>query len=389
MKSPKRVRIIVAVDDQILSQVAASVLRNQDFDLVAVHFLVDLERVGQKPDEYPSALRKQDLAKIEKFCSGIDIPLRVIDVTEEVLAQVYDPFWMATLTGAPVAPTLDWVSGFLLPKLSSLAKDYRAESFATGHLVRKLEERPCGILRYSEPLLDQSASFSRITDSTVLDHLLLPLGEVSYDRIVRLAREMDLLEKDPEDFDGSAGARKLLEQRATRGRWAFPENLLSNPNVQARAPTGYFQAGPVRSHEEITIAEHRGVPFFKVGHTIAEFPDQVVVEIRNPSRTIIIGNLSEIEIHHVFVQNLSWSIRPTSPVRDFKVSVQAFGERKAVPARVTLFPGDLGEVRLEAPLVGLAYGTWLVFYDEDRVIGSGKVAEIPPQMPIEKAAESE
>jgi len=389
MKSPKRARIIVAVDDQILSQVAASVLRNQDFDLVAVHFHIDLERLGQNPDEYPSALRKQDLAKIEKFCAGIDIPLRVIDVTEEVLAQVYDPFWMATLTGAPAAPTLDWVSSFLIPKLASLAKDYRAESFATGHLVRKLEEKPCGILRYTDPALDQSSSFARLADPALLDHLLLPLGEVSFDRIVRLAREMDLLAKDPEDYDGTIGSRKLLGQRIARGKWEFTEHLLSNPNLQSRAPTGYFQPGPMRSNEEITIAEHRGIPFYKVGSTLSEFPGQVVVELRNASRTLIVGSRSEIEIRHAFVQSLSWSIPPASSVRDFKMSVQAFGTHEVAPARVTLFPGALGELRLETPLVGLAYGMWLVFYDEDRVIGSGKVAEIPPQMPIEKAAESE
>lgn len=341
MKSTKRSRIIVALDDQVLSQVAASILRNQDFDLIGVHFSIDLTRIGLDQEDYPSALRKQDIAKIEKFCAAIDIPLRIVDVTEEVFATVYDPFWMATLTGAPTSPALDWVSGFLIPRLAALSKEFRAEWYATGHLVRKLEETPCGLLRYTDPMLDQSASFSRLKSLELLDHLLLPLGNVSFERIIRLAHEMNLIEKDME-------IDQILNQRADHAKWKFTNELLQNPVVQSRAPAGYFKPLSVPRDNEVWRA---------------------------------------------FIQDLHVNVPPSSVVRDLKVTVQAVNGGDAALGSVTLFPGFLADLRLKEPLAGLASGSWLVFYDGERVIGSGKVAEIRPysatEIPIEKAVEAE
>lgn len=396
MKSSKRSRIIAAIDDSIFSQVAASILRNQDYDLIAVHFGIDLEKLGLNPAEFPTALRKSNLAQIEKFCLGIDVPLRVIDVTEEVLAQVYDPFWMATLTGAPSAPTLDWVSGTLIPKLFHLARDYKAEFFSTGHLATKREEKPAGILRYLDPALDQSGSFSRLHSyltPDILGRLILPLGEVSLDRLARLAQEMGLLKKTPDDVGGKLGLAELLLNHEARGRWHFPRSLLQNPKVQARAPDDYFTPGPVRIHEDLSLSEHPGIPFFKVGDALAEFPDQVVVEIRNPSRTLIIGAPSRLEGRRVFVQDLVWNIRPKSGLHHVKLQVEAFDSRHVSSGALTHYPGGLGELHLDPPLPGLCPGKNLTFYDGAWILGAGKIAEIKaelePQIPIEKNDEDE
>lgn len=400
MKPSKRARVIAAVDENIFSQVAASVLRNQDYDLIAIHLAVDLQAFGLDATEYPSALRKSNIVQIEKFCSGIDIPLRIIDITEEVLARIYDPFWMTTLTGAPSSATLDWVSGYLMPKLSRLARDYKADSFATGHLARKLEEKPAGILRYvdptADPAMDQSDSFSRLSsgvDSDILGQLILPLGEVSLNRIVRLAQEMGLLKKGAEDADGKLGLQKLLEDHSARGRWSFTEAQLQNPRVQARAPSEFFKPGPMRSLDDFSSTEHTGIPFYKVGTPVPEFPGQFVLEIRNPSKTLIIGAPSDLDVGRVFLQDLTWNSRPKSVVLDLKVEAEAFGSRRSSSGLLTLFPGGLGDLRLETPLSGLAEGGWLTLYDGPRVLGAGKIAKalkgLPGQIPIEKDAESE
>ncbi len=406
MKSSKRVRVIAAIDENIFSQVAASILRNQDYDLVAIYLLIDLEKLGLNSSTFPSAMRKSNLTKIEKFCSGIDVPLRVIDVTEDVIAKVYDPFWMARLTGAPSAPRLDWVSGFLIPKLAELAKDFRAESFCTGHLARKLDEKPGGILRYSDdtdPYLDQSESFSRLkadSSSDVLDRLILPLGEVSLDRIAHLAQEMGLLKKpvliedddEAEKIDPDLIAMAdLLEEYRTRGRWEFTEAQLSSPELQARAPGDYFNRGPIRSTDEVTVEEHKGIPFYQRGDSAPEFHEQVVLDILLQSKTIIIGPKKNGAIGRAFLQNILWNLAPKNPIHAFPIIVSIFGERKWVEATLTLYPGGLGDLKLRSPLYGTARGTTLVFYEGSRVIGSAKIAETPKELsreiPIEMTAD--
>ncbi len=402
MKSTKRTRVIAAVDENIFSQVAASILRNQDYDVVAVHLFIELEKIGLNPVEFPTALRKSNLEKIEKFCAGIDIPLKVIDVTDEVLAKVYDPFWMATLTGSPVNPSLDWVSGFLIPKLAELAHDYKAANFSTGHLARKLDEKPAGILKYVDTdtgmPLDQSATFARIPagrSGDALEGLILPIGEVSIDRLLRLAQEMGLLpkERDGEPIPESESLAALRADHDGRGRWKFTERMLATPGLQERAPEGTFRRGPVRSVEDFTLADHAGIPFFKVGDALADFPGEAVLEIRNASRTLILGPPSALLVAHVFIADLVWFIPPKSMVRGLKVEVLGGLSREVAPGRLTLYPGALAELQLEKPLVGLDAGMILVFYDGPRVLGAGKIAEVPrlsgAQLPIEKPVEYE
>lgn len=399
MKSSKRVRIIAAVDEGIFSQVAASILRNQDYDLIAVHFYIDLEKLGMNPSEFPAALQKSNLTQIEKFCAGIDVPLRVIDITEEVLAKVYDPFWMATLTGAPSAPTLDWVSGFLIPKLSTLARDYKADFFSTGHLARKHDEKQGGVLRYLDPLLDQSASFSRLhsyLSPEILSRLILPLGEVSLDRLARLAQEMGLLKKPNREADEPetpSGLEELLLNHEHRRRWLFTPTLLQNPGVHARAPGDFFKPGPIQSHEEPGLPDHPGIPFFKVGDALAEYPGQVVLEVRNPSRTLVIGPALKLLARRAFIQDLVWNVRPKSSVNNLKLQVEAFGSNPIGEGSLMLYPGNLGELSLTAPLPGLYAGRWLTFYDGAWILGAGKVSEVrgdfEAQFQIEKNAEAE
>jgi tRNA-specific 2-thiouridylase len=379
MKSPKRKRIVIGIDEGLPALVAASILRNQDFDLLAVHLRCDLATLGEDPTSYPSSMGASDLTAIEKFCESLGIPLRTIDVTEETLAKVYNPFWIATLGGGRFGGSATWAREILFPKLEECAASRGAEGLATGHFARLAPE----LYRYPERAFDQSRIFAFL-DRARLERMTLPVGDVSVEMLLRLGREIGVIPKD----DHSSLERDLenfMAARSRRGRWEWAAGQLEDPRVQARAAGDFFRPGPVIGADEVAVGEHRGVPGYQVGSPAPSRPGYFVKSIRSPSSTLLISNEEGMATNHFRVQNVVWSEPPQGGeghrLRRIQVekeprtgSVSKIGPDQASGSLLP-YPGGLAEVRLDSALYAISPGETLVFYEESRVLGSAKVAD--------------
>ncbi len=385
MKPTRRKRIVLGIDEQLTSRVAASVLRNQDCDLFALHLHCDLEKLGLDEKLYPSALRRSNLPAIEKFCESLGIFYRVIDVTEKVLAEVYDPFWIATLQGLPDAPSLRWNSRVLLPELSTLAESVGAETIATGHFAGAMS----GIQTYFEPRLNQAGHFATV-DRKTISRLMLPMGEVMPEMVMRLAREIGAApnadakdEKSPAVPSDDLAA--LLELRESRATWRWDPAILSDPQVQARAAGDFFRPGPIRSTEQLSLGDHLGLPLYRIGDAAPEYEGQYVLETQAQSRTLVIGPPEGLARNHALLNQIEWldsSLRPIYGERLVQVEVldlleaaKSSGRARRTNARLHEFPDRIGELLLDAPLY-FSPGHRLLFLEESRLLGSARVVEI-------------
>lgn len=382
MKPTKRKRFVLGIDDRIPSKIAASILRNQDYDLVGVHLRIDL---GGDEELYPSAMHKANLESIEKACSALGIPLKVIDVTDETIAKVYDPYWIATLEGKVDYPKQRWLKDVLLTNLFSVADQIGAEGVTTGHFARRMNR----IIRYPDLDLDQSLAFATVP-ADLLSRLLLPIGEVSPEMVVRLSRELGTIAKDDRDFDGAKGLRALHADRKNRGVWEWDRKVLDDPRVKARAEGDFFKRGPIRSVQEFTVGDHEGIPFYTVGSRApGDNPDQFVIEIQPQSRTIIIGPMTNLLTTGAYLKDLNWTDEGVHPYRARRALVRSIREDGVeTGAGIIEYPGKIAEIRYDTPLSGISVGQTLVFLEESQVLGSGTVIEtkreMKPEKPVEK-----
>lgn len=393
MKPFKRKRIVFGIDEGLPSRVAASILRNQDFDLLAVHLRCDLAAIGEDPATYPSAVQTSDLPAIEKFCESLGVPLKTIDVTEETLAKVYTPFLIATLGGKRFAGSAAWVREILAPHLDSVARARDAELFATGHFARWTTD----LHRHPEAALDQSRSLVGL-DRATLERFVLPVGEVSVEMLMRLAREIGAATKADGEFELAAEMRALAEDRARRGRWEWTDAQLLDPRVQVRAGEDFFKPGPIGGADEFAVGEHRGIPFFSVGAAVPQIPGAFVLETHPQSRMLTVATESRLGSRSAILQGLKWyEPNPMGAHRRRRVTVEKEPPNARVgaigPTRVEGFlleyPGGIGEVHFEVPLSGLGIGETLVFFEESRVLGSATITEIIRAFLPEKAIESD
>ncbi len=377
--SNKRNRVVFGIDEGLPSRVAASILRNQDFDLLALHLYCDLAKLGEDPATYPSAMSASNLPVIEKYCESLGIPLKCIDVTEEVLAKVYTPFWIATLTGRRFAGSAAFARDILFPHLDSVAVNRGAEALATGHFAKRIPE----LYRYPEVAFDQCRTLARLA-APILAKLSLPVGDVSVEMLMRLAREIGATEKEGGPFTAEHETAALTALRAGRGVWDWTDAQLANERVQDRAAGDYFKPGPLAGDERFAVGHHRGIPFFQVGSRSPEHAGYYVKEIVPQSRTLIVADEAAMMVDTLFVHDLLWSeARAVGIPHTRRVSVEkerpnsrqsAIGPER-VGARILEYPGRFAELHLDRPLFGIGPSDVLVFFEESRVLGSALVAE--------------
>lgn len=393
MKPSKRKRIVLGMDGGLPSRVAASILRNQDFDLLAVHLRCDLAALGLNPATYPSAMGASDLPAIEKFCESLGIPLRMIDVTEEVLAKVHNPFWIATLTGTRFSGAAAWAKEILFPHLERVATARGADQIGTGHFAKRAPD----LYRYPEGDFDQSRTLAQL-DRALLEKLVLPVGDVSLEMLIRLAREIGAIPKTEAGFSLEAEMRALATARKTRGRWEWTDAQLEAPEVQARAAGDYFAPGPIRGTAEFEVGNHRGIPFYQVGSKAPQSPGHFVLKILPQSRTLLVAAEAGMAVDTIRGTQLVWTdALPHGAHRRRFVTI----EKEAAHPRIVrlgpdqtsgtllTYPGGLAELQLDAPLYAVSPGETLVFFEDSRVLGSLKVIEALRSGTLEKPIEKQ
>lgn len=394
MKLSKRKRIVFGIDEGLPARVAASILRNQDFDLLVVHLRCDLAAIGEEPDTYPSAMRPSDLPVIEKFCESLGVPLKVIDVTEEVLAKVYSPFWIATLSGTRFEGSGAFAREVLFPHLRAIAEARQADGIATGHFAKVTPE----IYRYPEEHLDQSRILARLAPED-LRAAIFPVGDVALEMLLRLAREIGASPKDESPFVFSKAERALAEAREKRGVWEWTDAQLADPRVQSRAAGDYFKPGAIGGSVEFAIGDHRGIPFYQVGSPDPQHAGHYVAEIQSQSRQLLVAAEPDLAVDTLRVHRLVWHetasggrhrsrrllVEKEPPNR----RVSRLGPSR-VPATLIEYPGGFAELRLDSPLFAIGPGETLVFYEESRVLGSALVVDSERrrkgELPIENPA---
>jgi tRNA-specific 2-thiouridylase len=304
----------------------------------------------------------------------------VVEVTDEALATVYDPYWIATISGRADAPQVRWLRDLLLPRLNAVARQFGADHVATGHFARNVK----GVQRYHDAALDQSPAFATCAPED-LARLLLPIGEVSPEMVVRLGVELGALAK-PEGEASAATAKEALEaDRNARGNWSWGL-LLKSPEVQARAALDVFKPGPYRGSDELALGEHEGIPMASIGDPVPGHFGQFVVEILPQTLTIRVGPEAMLEVDRAFLKDVSWVDSEERGYAPRKVSAEAipFAPKTlsrprprvpAVTATVLEYPARLAELRFALPLRTLAPGQTIVFSSDSRILGSGTVVE--------------
>lgn len=351
--------VVVAMSGGVDSSVAAAMLKEQGHDVIGVHL-----RLYSKAEAGAYRLNKQcctldAMQDVQSVCNKIGAPFYALNMEREFGRDVVDYFVGEYLQGRTPNPCVACNAQVKFKHLFDRAMALGADYIATGHYarVRQTESGP-GLFTGLDPDKDQSYALYMLGPRE-LNRTLLPIGEQAKTETRRLAEHYGLITaQKPESQDicfiPDGDYRSFVRKRA-------PE---------AAAP------GPIRDTSGRELGTHKGVAFYTIGQRrglgVNTGKATYVVRVDADSNTVVVGSREELGSSKVELHSVSFTDGrfPEEPVH-CDVRLRYRGTR--LPAIIQ--PVEPGRVEVGLLAEGsVAPGQAVVFYQDEQVLGGGKVS---------------
>ncbi len=348
-------KIAVAISGGLDSAVSAALLKKQGHDV----FGLTMKLLASEESFAKTAAVAREVARF------IDIPLHVVDLSEAFDIEVIGDFCQAYARGMTPNPCVRCNYYVKFGALLRHAQQMGADYLATGHYARIEHTAEGWVLRKGvDSKKDQSYFLYRLRQDQ-LERLLMPLGDLTKMETRSIARQMGLevpLQKESQDicFTSSANYRDFISAR-------FP------------APG---EPGPFLDPQGSVIGRHRGIINYTVGQRrglgIAAGEPLYVLEIDPKMNSIVVGPREQLERTGLVADDLNW-IDAAGPNQSIRVDAKIRYSHRPAKATLTPFSGTQIQLVFDEPQTAVTPGQSVVFYEGDRVIGGGTIAQPLPR----------
>ena len=296
--SVSKKRVVVGLSGGVDSSVAAYVLKQQGYDVVALFMRNWHDTTGVLKADCPWLDDKFDA---EAVARKLDIPFHFVDLSEQYRAKVVDYMFAEYERGRTPNPDVLCNREIKFDVFMDEAMKLGADFVATGHYCRKevidVDGRPVyRLLAGSDHNKDQSYFLCQLSQKQ-LEKALFPIGDLEKPEVRRIAAELKLVTAHKKDSQGICFVGKVdlpvfLQQKlqAKKGKvYLIPADcslysrepkgdltLLSDSELDVLA-TSY----PLTPAMGKVIGDHNGAHFYTIGQrkglNIGGFPEPLFV----------------------------------------------------------------------------------------------------------------
>ncbi|MBE7020691.1 MAG: tRNA 2-thiouridine(34) synthase MnmA [Ruminococcaceae bacterium] len=349
-------KALIAMSGGVDSSVAAFLTKQQGYYIEGV----TLKLCSTEEDE-PSCCTSKDIEDARSVCEKLGIPHRVINFTDDFNKKVIDKFVNTYIEGGTPNPCVDCNRFIKFSKLFEIADEEGFDYVVSGHYAKVCFDEASG--RYSlkkgtDESKDQSYVLYSLTEKQ-LSKLLFPLGDMTKEKIRKIAEDEGLINADKPDSQDIC-----FIKNGKHGE--FIEKYTGK-----KSPEGDFvdlNGNKLGTHKGIinyTIGQRKGLG-------LALKQSMFVVKKDIKANKVILGYTEDLmsksfiagDINLIAFDELNEKIRATVKTRY---------KQKEAPA--TLVPLENGkiEVVFDEPQRAIARGQAAVFYQGDKVIGGGTI----------------
>lgn len=335
-------KILVALSGGVDSTITAYRLKQQNHELLGCYMRLHGD---EKTHE-------ENIAKVKKVASFLGIEYKILDLSSEFLKEVYTPFIKIYESGKTPNPCVMCNRNIKFGALVDFAKANGMDKLATGHYANIKDGF---IHEATDKTKDQSYFLANIKKQAI-EYMLFPLGESFKEDVKKQAYDIKEL--------------NLFATQKESSEICF----VSDTYVDVlREHVVVDKVGDVLDIHGNVVGKHQGYMHYTVGkrrgfEVKGAHEPHYVLEINPQNNTITVGtkvNLAKQSLKlkdvNMFIEELEFEasikIRYRSPKALCKVSIK----------------NDLANVLLDEEIKGIASGQRAVFYDGERVIGSGEI----------------
>lgn len=355
--------VLCAMSGGVDSSVSAAMLVRAGWRVVGA--TVKTFCYGDVPDGARVCCGLEGIADAKAVSARLGIPHQVFDLEEAFTRDVIDDFVSEYAAGRTPIPCIRCNSFTKFRDLVRRADALGCEFVGTGHYARvvRAADGTARLARGEDERKDQTYFLWGIARS-VLERLLLPVGELTKTEVRAAARALGLVTADkPESFeicfvpDGDYVA--VLRRRLPVAHPAVsPGAFVLRDGTELGRHEGY--AG-------FTVGQRKGLP--------GGFPEPMfVLEVRPGTREVVIGPREALGRSRLAAERANW-LAPI-PAAGTEVGVRIRHQAPIVPAHVERAASGDFSLELAAPQDAVTPGQSAVLYAEDGVVlGGGVIVE--------------
>lgn len=215
----KNKRVVIGLSGGVDSSVAAHLLKEEGYDVIALFMRNWNDASVTLEDECPWV---EDSADALLVAQKLGIPFQVIDLSEAYKERIVDYMFFEYEAGRTPNPDVLCNREIKFDIFMDTALKLGADFVATGHYCRKekIEKNGKDIFRLlsgKDKNKDQSYFLCQLSQSQ-LSKALFPIGDLEKSRVREIAREQDLITADKKDsqglcFIGKVSLPEFLQQQ--------------------------------------------------------------------------------------------------------------------------------------------------------------------------------
>lgn len=348
--------VVVAMSGGVDSSVTAALLLREGYDVVGVTMRLWSEDPPAAALGGGCCVLGADDARA--VCAILGIPHYVFNFEREFEAEVVEYFCRDYERGRTPNPCLACNDRLKFNTLLERTAQMGADYLATGHYARiRGGSGGWELLRGADPEKDQSYALFTVGQAE-LSRLLFPLGEYRKREVRDLARELGLPVAEKKDsfdicFVANDDYRSFLAGRIQQ------------------------EPGEIRDTTGRVLGTHDGLGGYTVGQRrglgVALGERRYVVGLDRSANVVTIGGEDELLSSGLRAQDLRW-VSGEAPAGETAVEAQVRYRAPAVPAVVRV-EDDWASVRFRERQRAITPGQAVVFYEGERVLGGGIIAE--------------
>ena len=291
-----------------------------------------------------------NIANIEKVAGYLGIKYHILDLGKRFNEAVFMPFIETYKEGLTPNPCVLCNRNIKLGALLEFTETKGFDYLATGHYA---QIKNGFIYEAVDKNKDQSYFLSNVKQEA-LSKVLFPLGERFKSDVKKIAAKIPVLKSIAEQKESSEIC--FVEE-------SYLDILKEHTNIDIPGDVVDMQGniiGRHRGYMHYTIGQRRGFTL-KAAHK-----PHYVTDIDATKNQIVVGLREALDIEIFEVENLNMFIPDTI----FEAYVKIRYRSIKTPCRVMIKEGK-AKVELLQKVQGLAPGQAAVFYDDEKVLGSG------------------
>ncbi len=333
-------KVLVAMSGGVDSTVVAYLLKEKGYEIEGVYM-----NLHDSPEYH-----QNNIQKVEKVANFLGIKYHILDLSDRFNEAVFMPFVETYKEGFTPNPCVLCNRNIKLGALLDFTKERGFEFLATGHYAQIKD----GFIAEAVDMSKDQSYFLSNVKKEALNSILFPLGGMLKEDVKEIARGIEILKSFAEQKESSEIC--FVED-------TYLEVLQDHIDIE--------QPGEVLDTDGNIVGTHKGYMHYTIGKrkgfTVHGAHDpHYVLSIDAKNNQITVGTKEKLNVLAFEVNELNMFIDE----KRFECSVKIRYRSPKIECEV-MIDGDKATVKLFETVQGLAPGQAAVFYDEDRVIGSG------------------